>query len=74
MRTSSLFGAKNLRFIGIYGVSVRTKGGGSGDCASADKEGEESIFAILCGRLYGRPLIKLEKQDFRNVFTSARYT
>jgi len=37
MRTSALFGVKNLEFFEIYGVSARTKGG--------------QFFAILCGRL-----------------------
>jgi len=51
MRTSALFGAKNLRFSEIYGVSARTRKvkpvrtfcgqGGKGS----------QFFVILCGRL-----------------------
>jgi len=37
MRTSALFGAKNIGFFEIYGVSARTGG-------------EGQFFAILCGR------------------------
>jgi len=37
MRTSELFGKKNIELFVIYGVSVRTGGG--------------QFFAILCGRL-----------------------
>jgi len=36
MRTSALFGAKDLEFFKIYGVSARTRG---------------QFFAILCGCL-----------------------
>jgi len=40
MRTSALFGAKNLEFFEIYGVCAQTRG----DWASADKGGGFSRF------------------------------
>jgi len=45
MRTSTLFGAKNIRFFEIYGVSARTRGRGFSQYRHfADKGEGESIF------------------------------
>jgi len=44
MRTSALFGAKDLGFFEIYGVSARTRGGLSQCGHFAVKEGGGSIF------------------------------
>jgi len=50
MWTSALYGAKNIRFFEIYGVSART-GGGLSQCEHfADKERGSQFFAILCER------------------------
>jgi len=49
MRTSTLFGAKNIGFFEIYGVSARTRGGVEPVRTFCRQRG--SIFAILCGRL-----------------------
>jgi len=49
MRTSAIFGAKDLGFFEIYGMSARTRG--LSQCGHfADKGGQ--FFAILCGRLF----------------------
>jgi len=63
MRTSALFGAKNLGFFEIYGVSART-GGVKPSGHFADKEEGESIFRFFCERLlwtapnYGNKVIE----------------
>jgi len=49
MRTTAVFGAKNIRFFEIYDVSARTRGGwASADIFQTRKR--DQIFAILCGR------------------------
>jgi len=51
MWTSALFGAKNIGFFEIYGVSARTREGGGGQCGHFSDKGEGGhIFTILCGR------------------------
>jgi len=49
MRTSSLFGAKNLECFEIYGVSTRTRG--VEPVRTFCEHGGSSIFRDLCGRL-----------------------
>jgi len=53
MRTSALFGAKNVGFFEICGVSAWTRGEGElSQCGHfTEKRGEGKFFVILCGRL-----------------------
>jgi len=53
MRTSALFGAKNLDFSKFLLCSHEQEGRGLSQCGYfADKEGGGQFFAILCGRLF----------------------
>jgi len=53
MRVSALFDAKNLGFLKIYGMSVRTKGKEVEPVRTffGQGSGEGSFFLILCRRL-----------------------
>jgi len=44
MRMTALFGAKDLGFFEIYGVSARTRRRGLNQCGHFAGKGEESIF------------------------------
>jgi len=57
MRTSALFGAKNIGFFKIYGVSARTRGGGFNQCGHFADKGGGQFFEIFADVFYGRPLI-----------------
>jgi len=57
MRTSALFGAKNIRFFEIYGVSARTGEGDSADILWTKGDGDYFFADVL----YGRPLTLLLK-------------
>jgi len=60
MRTSKHFGAKNLGFFEIYGVSVLTgRGGGEGELSQCVQGERGQFFTILCGRPLWRLVVLL---------------
>jgi len=68
MRTSALFGVKNLGFFGIYGVSARTRGGGVSQCGHFRTE--KSIFRdfVLMSFMDGSlPCATINKKDCRAI-------
>jgi len=61
MRTSALFGAKNIGFFEIYGVSARTRKEGVEPVRTFFGKGEGGqFFAILCVRLLWTTLYSKE--------------
>jgi len=70
MRTSALFGAKNVGFSEIYGVSARTRGEGRLSQFGHFTDKECQFFAIFCGRpLWTAPY---NNKGINNMLTSIR--
>jgi len=65
MRTSALFGAKNLRLFEIFSVSARTKGQGVQPVRTFCGQGGRGKFLWFCAEVfYGRPLMFFFKTNY----------
>jgi len=71
MRTYALFGAKNVGFFAIYGVSARTiRGGGVEPVRTFSDKGGGVNFSRFCVDVfYERPLITFTWKNFIFIFT-----